>query len=75
MQTLIRRTLGSLAAAATAPANGIGDVVEFQIEEYLETEAREPFNRPRAFRREELEPNLEEACRTAKPPRQGAGRP
>lgn len=54
---------------------GIGYVVKLEIEEDLEAQTREPFNRPRAFRREELEPNLEEACRTAKPPRQGAGRP
>jgi len=49
--------------------------VELEIEEYFETQTREPLNRPRAFSREELEPNLEEACRTTKPPRQGAGRP
>ena len=49
--------------------------MEFQIEEDIEAQARELFNRPRAFRREELQPNLKEACRTAKPPRQGAGRP
>jgi hypothetical protein len=53
----------------------VGDVVELQIEEYLKAEAREPFNRPRAFRREELEPNFKEARRAAKAPRQGAGRP
>jgi hypothetical protein len=49
--------------------------VELEIEEYLETQTREPLNRPRAFSREELESYFEEACRTAKPPRQGAGRP
>jgi len=55
--------------------NCVGNVVELEIEEYFETQTREPLNRPRAFSREELEPNLEEACRTTKPPRQGAGRP
>ncbi len=54
---------------------GIGDVVELEIEEDLEAQTRELFNRPRAFSREELEPNFEEACCTAKPPRQGAGLP
>jgi hypothetical protein len=49
--------------------------VEFQIEENVKAEARELFNRPRAFSRKELQPNLKQACRTAKPPRQGAGRP
>ena len=55
--------------------NCVGDIVEFEIEEYLEAQTREPFDRPRAFSCEELKPNFEEARRTAKPPRQGAGRP
>jgi hypothetical protein len=53
----------------------VGDVVELQIEEYIEAQARELFDCPRALSSEELQPYLEKACRTAKPPRQGAGRP
>ena len=53
----------------------IGDIVELEVEECFKAQVREPFNRPRAFRREELKPDLEQACRTPKAPRQGAGRP
>ncbi len=40
--------------------------MELKIEEYLEAQTREFFDRPRAFSREELEPYFEQACRTAK---------
>ncbi len=49
--------------------------MELEVEEDVKAQAREPFDRPRAFCGEELEPNLKKACRTAKAPRQGAGRP
>jgi hypothetical protein len=39
--------------------NCVGDVVKLQIEEYVEAQTREPLERPRAFSREELQPNLE----------------
>jgi hypothetical protein len=55
--------------------DSIGDVVKLEVEEYFKAQAREPLDRPWAFSREELEPNLEQACRTPKAPRQGAGRP
>ena len=53
----------------------VGDVVELQIEEDIEAQSRELFNRSRTFGCEELKSYFEEACCTAKPPRQGAGRP
>jgi hypothetical protein len=43
--------------------------VELEIEEYLEAQTRELFDRPRAFSCEELKPYFEEACCTAKSPR------
>ena len=52
----------------------VRNVVELEIEENLEAQARELFNRPRAFRSKELASDFEEACCAAKTPRQGAGR-
>ncbi len=66
---------GQVRRGGNRAGNGIGDVVELQIEEYIEAEAREPLNRPRALSCEELQPDLEQARRTAKTPRQGAGWP
>jgi hypothetical protein len=42
--------------------NGVGDIVELQVEEYLEPEARELLNRSRALRRKQLAPYLHQAC-------------
>ncbi len=52
-----------------------GNIVKLEIEEDFEAQARDFFDRSRAFRCEELQANLEEARRTAKATRQGAGRP
>ena len=66
---------GQLRGRGDRAGNRVRNVVELEIEKYLEAQTRELFNRPRAFSRKELQPNLKQACRTAKPPRQGAGRP
>jgi hypothetical protein len=60
---------GQLRRGGNCPCDSVGNVVEFQIEENVKAEARELFNRPRAFGRKELQPNLKQARRTAKPPR------
>jgi len=39
--------------------DSIGDIVELEVEECFKAQAREPLDRPRAFRREELKSNLE----------------
>jgi hypothetical protein len=67
--------LGEARSGGHGAGHGIGDIVKLKIEEYFEAQAREFFNRSRAFRCEELQANLEKARRTAKATRQGAGRP
>jgi hypothetical protein len=54
---------------------GVGDIVEFEVEEDTEAEAREPFDGSRTFRSEELAADLDHAGDTTKLTRQGAGWP
>src|SRR5271154_3999204 len=66
--------LGEVRGGGDGAGHGIGNIVKFEIEEDFEAQAREFFDRSRAFRCEELQSDLEKARRTAKATRQGAGR-
>lgn len=57
------------------PGNRVGNVVEFQIEEYPKPKTRKPFYGLRAFGGEELAADLQQSRRTAQLPRQGTRRP
>jgi hypothetical protein len=52
------RDVGEVRSRGYGPGDGIRDVVEFQIEKYLETQPGEPVDRPRAFCRIESASNF-----------------
>jgi hypothetical protein len=67
--------LGEVRSGGHGAGHRVGNIVKLEIEEDFEAQARDFFDRSRAFRCEELQANLEQARRTAKATRQGAGRP
>jgi hypothetical protein len=61
--------LRQLGSCGDRPLDGVGNVMEFQIEKDAAGQAREPLDRSGALGREELAPDLEKTCRAIQSPR------